>query len=93
MLRVYLRDHHGNVRCPAVSAVVGNHRSLRFCVSLLNGLDLILCHIHCAEYKINTGSYLFYLVYIHYNQLLNRLRHRSCHLPAAAYGLLVCLSS
>ena len=53
VLRVDLRDHHRNIRCPAVSAVVGYNRCLCLCVSFLDRTDLFFCHINGAEYEIN----------------------------------------
>ena len=84
VLRVDLRHYHGNVRCPAVSAVVGNDRSLSLCIGFLDGFDLLFGHINCGKYKIYSGSNLLYLVYIHNDQFLHCFRHRSIHFPAAA---------
>ena len=67
VIRVNLRDYHRNIRCPAVSAVVGNHRSLCLRVSFLDSADLFLCHINGAEYEINGLGYRIHVVYIHNN--------------------------
>ena len=92
VIDVHLRDHHGHIRRPAVSAVVGDHRRLGFRVVFLDLADLVLGHIHRAEHKVHAGGYLLHLVYICHDQLLYRFRHRRIHLPAAAYRLLISLA-
>ncbi len=92
MLRVDLRNHHGYILCPAMSAVVGNHRHLRPGISLLNRPNLILAHIHGAEYHIHLSGNLLHLIDIHHHHILHRLRHRSIHLPTASHRLLIRLS-
>ena len=89
MLWVDLRHYHGNIRRPAMGAVVGYHRRLRLGICLLDGLYLILCHVHGAEYKINSRRNLFHLIYIHHNQLFNSLRHGGSHLPAVSHCFLI----
>ena len=89
MLWVDLRHYHRNIRSPAVSAVIGDNRSLSLCIRFLNSLNLILCHIHCAEYEIHAGSHCLHLIYIHHNQLFNRFWHRRGHFPAVSYCLLI----
>ena len=92
VLRIDFRNYHRNVRCPAVCAVVGHNRCLCLCIFFLDRLDLILRHINCGKYKVNSSCNLLNLVDIHNNQLLYCLRHRSIHFPSAAYSLLVGLA-
>lgn len=92
MLRVNLRNYHRYVRCPAVRAVVRDNRCLCLCVCILDSFDLVLRHINSTEYKINGRSNLFYFVYIVYDQLLNRFRHRCIHLPTVTNCLFVSLA-
>ena len=92
MLRVDLRDHHGHIRRPAVGAVVGNHRRLGLRVSLLDGADFFLGHVHGAEHEVHARGHLLHLVHVHHHQLFHSLGHRSGHFPAAAHRLLIGLS-
>ena len=89
VFRVNLRNHHRNIRRPAVGAVIGNHRNFRLCIGVLNGSDLFLRHIDGAEDEINGFGYLLHLVDIHNYHVLNGFRHRSLHLPASSHRLLI----
>ena len=89
MLHVNLRYDHGDVRRPAVRAVVGYDRSLRLRVGFLDPADLILAHIDCGEDHVNLRSYLLHFRNVHHCHPGNLLRHRRFHLPAAADRLLI----
>ena len=62
MLRIDLRNHHRDIRCPAVCGVIGNNRCFCLCIGFLDLFDLVLCHIDSAEYKINLGCYMLHIV-------------------------------
>ena len=64
MLRIDLRNDHRNIRSPTMRAVVGYHGGLRLGISILDGADLFLGHIHCGKYEIHLRGNLFYLVNI-----------------------------
>ena len=88
-LHIDLRHDHGDVRRPAVRAVVGYDRSFRLRVSFLDPADLILAHIDCGEDHVNLRSYLLHFRDVHHCHPGNLLRHRRFHLPAAADRLLI----
>ncbi len=75
-----------------MGAVIRNNRGFRLGVSFLDRFDLLLGHIHRAEYKINTRCNFLYIGYILYHKFLNRPRHRACHLPSLSHCLLVGLA-
>ena len=92
MLRVQLRNYHGNIRFPAVCAVVGNHGNLSLCISLLELDYSRLVHIDGTENKIdllgdrrNVGS-------IGDNHAAHALGHGILHLPVISDRILITLS-
>ena len=89
VLRIDFRHYHGNIRGPAVCAVVGYHRGFRFRIFLFNLFDLFLCHINGAENKIHLSGNLFHFVDIHNHDFLNRFRHGSGHFPSVTHGILI----
>ena len=56
VVRIDLRNDHGNVGSPAMGAVVGDDGGLGLSVFFLNGLDLFLGHIDGAEAEIHLGG-------------------------------------
>ena len=89
MLAVDLRDHHGDIRCPAMRAVVGDDRCLGLRVQILDRADLFLGHVHCGKYKIDIRRDRVYLVDVADDHVLYLLRHRSIHFPLSADCLLI----
>ena len=93
MLWIDFRNYHRHIRCPSVSAVVGNNWCLSLGICFLDGFNLVLGHIYSREYKVNSWRNLLYLIYIHNNKLFHCFRHWSIHFPSASYSVLVSLSS
>ena len=83
MFRVDFRNYHRYIRCPTMSGVVADYRSLCFCIIFFDLLDLFLCHIYCGKNEINFRSNLLYFVDIHNNNVLYSFRHWSIHFPSA----------
>ena len=92
VLRIDLRDDHGNIRCPAVRAVVGDYRSLCFGIFFLDGTDLVLLHIHGAEAEINFRCYCLHVLHIFDNDLPYGFRDRSIHLPSSGDTFFISLA-
>ena len=92
VLWIDFRNYHRHIRCPAVCTVVGNNRCLCLCVIFLDLFDLFFCHVYSRKYKVDLRSYLLYLIYIHYYNILYSFRHRSIHLPTVSHCLLISLS-
>ena len=89
---VDLRHNHRHIRRPAVRAVVGYNRRLCLRVLFLDGFDLILAHVNCAENEVNGGCHMLHIIYIENNKVLHSLRHRRVHFPASAYCLFISLT-
>ena len=90
MFRIYFRYNHRNIRCPAVCTVVRNNRCLGFCIIFFNLFDFFFCHIYSTKNKINFAADCLNIIYIFYNYIFYRFRHRFLHFPAAAYCLFIC---
>ena len=90
MIRVDFRHHHGHVRCPSMSAVIGYHRCFRSGIFLFYFLDFFLCHVHGAKYEINLCRYFIHFVYIHHRNTLYGFRHGRGHFPPAPHCLFIC---
>ena len=88
--RIYFRYNHRNIRCPAVCTVVRNNRCLGFCIIFFNLFDFFFCHIYSTKNKINFAADCLNIIYIFYNYIFYRFRHRFLHFPAAAYCLFIC---
>ena len=90
---VELRHHHGHVVGPAVGGVVGHHRALGLGVPLLQRADLVLFHVHGAEYEVHRLRDLLHIrLSVHDNQLFGLLGDGGLHGPAVGYRLLVGLA-
>ena len=92
VLRIDLRHHHRHVRSPAVGAVVGHDRGLGLRVFLFDGADLVLRHVHRGEHEVDVLDHVLDVGHVLDDHVLDELRHRGFHLPAAADGLLVGLA-
>ena len=90
---VDLGHHHGHVLRPAVGAVVGHHRALQAGVPLLQGLDLLLVHVHGAEDEVHhAGNLLRVGLGVQNHQSLGLLGDGGGHGPAVPDRLLVALA-
>ena len=83
VLGVDLRDDHGNIRGPAVGAVVGNDRRLCFGILFFNGTDRVLGHVNRAEAEIHLGGDRFDILDILYNDLPDGFGDGCIHLPSS----------
>ena len=92
VLRIDLRNDHGDILCPAVRAVVGDHGGLVLRVIFLDGADLVLGHIHRGEAEIHLCRDSSHLVDIDDLHALILFGHGDIQLPAAADRFLVSLA-
>ena len=90
MVCIDFRHNHGDVLSPAMGGIVGNHRALQLGVALLQGFDLILFHIHGAEYEIDHGGDFFCIsLSVHHHHGSGGLGHGLFHGPAGSDGVTV----
>ena len=89
---VDLRHHHRHVRGPAVGAVVGYHRGLGLGITLFDGANLVLRHVHRGEHEVHVRGHGLGVVAVRNHHVLGVFGHRRFHLPTAADGLLIRLA-
>ena len=92
MIRVDLRNHHWNIRCPSMCRVIRNYRCLKLRDLLFKRADLILLHINSTEYEIDLLADLLYIFRTLNDHVLNIRRHFHIDLPAAFYCISIRLS-
>ena len=84
VLRVDLRHHHRHVRGPAVGAVVGDHRGLGLGITLFDGANLVLRHVHRGEHEVHVRGHGLGVVAVRDHHVLGVFGHRRFHLPTVS---------
>ena len=62
-------------------------------VFLFDGADLVLRHVHRGEHEVDVLDHVLDVGHVLDDHVLDELRHRGFHLPAAADGLLIGFAS
>ena len=92
MLGIDLRNDHGDIRGPAVRAVIRHHGDLVLRVFVLDLTDLFFLHVDCAEHEVHVRGHGVNVADVTDRQIRNFFRNRNGHLPAAFHRLAVGLS-
>ena len=93
VLGIDLRHHHGHVGRPAVGGVIGDHGAPAAGISLLQGLNFLLLHVHRGEYEVHLGGNPVDVCFrVEHHHVLGLPGHGDIQGPAATNGLLVGLA-
>ena len=87
MFGIDLRNDHGDIRGPAVGAVVGNNGGLCLRVRFLDGADLLLGHVDRAEAEIHFRRDRVHILHVFDNDVPDRLGDRLIQFPSAFHRL------